>query len=57
MNDYTKPDDLRAMRRNEKQFKVYSGGIKNYNVDRVTDKVDKLTQDVNNDYFKEVEKK
>ena len=45
------------MRRNEKQFKVYSGGIKNYNVDRVTDKVDKLTQDVNNDYFKEVEKK
>lgn len=52
----TKPDDLRAMRRNEKQFKVYSGNIVNYNVNKVTDKVDKLTQDANNNYFKETEK-
>lgn len=52
----TKPDDLRAMRRNKKQFKVYSGNIINYNVDKVTDKVDKLTQDANNNYFKEMEK-
>ena len=44
------------MRRNEKQFKVYSGNIINYNVDKVTDKVDKLTQDANNNYFKEMEK-
>lgn len=52
----TKPDDLRAMRKNEKQFKVYSGLIKNYPIDKVTDKVDKLTQDINNDYFKEIKK-
>ena len=53
----TKPDDLRALRRNEKQFKVYSGKILNYPIDAVTDKVDKLTQDINNNYFNEVKKK
>ena len=53
----TKPDDLRALRKNEKQFKVYSGKIINYPINRVTDKVDKLTQDINNNYFNEVKKK
>ena len=52
----TKPDDLRAMRRNEKQFKLYSGKIINYPINRIVDKVNKLTQDANNNYFKEIEK-
>ena len=52
----TKPDDLRLMRRNEKQFKVYSGIVKNYNIDRATRKVDQLSSDANNNYFKEKEK-
>lgn len=51
----TKPDDLRAMRRNEKQFKLYSGKIINYPINRIVDKVNKLTQDANNNYFKEIE--
>ena len=53
----TKPDDLRAMRRNEKQFKLYSGKIINYPINRIVDKVNKLTQDANNNYFKEIENK
>ena len=48
----TKPDDLMKQEKNEKQFKIFEGKIKDYNTRSVIRKVEKLANDVNNNYFK-----
>lgn len=47
----TKPDDLAKKDSNEKQFKIFSGKIVNYNPQKAKDQVEKLAVDVNNEYF------
>ena len=47
----TKPDDLKVGK-HEKQFKVYEGRLLDYDPKKVHDKVNKLSNDVNNDFFK-----
>lgn len=47
----TKPDDLKVGK-HEKQFKVYEGKLLDYDAKKVHDKVNKLSNDVNNDFFK-----
>lgn len=47
----TKPDDLKVGK-HEKQFKVYEGRLLDYNPDKVAAKVGKMSNDVNNDFFK-----
>lgn len=46
----TKPDDLKADK-NEKQFKVFEGNITDYNPDKIANIVEKLSNDVNSEYF------
>jgi hypothetical protein len=47
----TKPDDLSVNSKKEKQFKIYSGPIINYNEKKAADLVERLSNNINNDYF------
>ena len=53
----TKPDDLRADEKREKQFKVFEGKIVDYRPNTVAKRVEKIANDENNNYFKKTKKK
>lgn len=53
----TKPDDLRADKKREKQFKVFEGKIVDYKPASAARKVEKIANDENNNYFKKTKKK
>lgn len=50
------PDDLKYVRQNEKYFNIYKGKVSGYNIDKATEKVDKLSQEANNDFKEDKEK-
>lgn len=47
-----KPDDLKSNLEKEKQFKIFEGKIVDYNTKKMRAYVNKLANDVSNDYFK-----
>lgn len=50
------PDDLKYVRQNEKYFNIYKGKVSGYDIDKATEKVDKLSQEANNDFKEDKEK-
>lgn len=48
----TKPDDLKVDKNVEKHFKLFEGKLVDYDPKKIQTKVDKLSNDVNNDFFK-----
>ena len=47
-----KPDDLKNQEKFEKYYQIYKGKFVDYDVKKMTKKVDKLANDANNDWFK-----
>ena len=47
----TKPDDLKKKKENKKQFKLFEGKILKYKVEEIKKKIEKLANDIKNNYF------
>ena len=50
-SNLVKPDDLKATALNEKQFKIFEGNIVDYNVEKISKMVNKLANNISNNYF------
>lgn len=50
-SNLVKPGNLHYDKKNEKQFKLFEGKITNYSIKKITDKVEKLSDDVNSEWF------
>lgn len=52
----TKPDDLKAKKSNKKQFKLFEGNLLKYKVEEIKKKVEKLANELKNNFFSDTKK-